>query len=99
MEELSGTQRKHLRGLAHDLKPLVQIGKAGLSEAVLAEMDRSLEGHELVKVRFLDFKSRKKEICAQLAEGSRAALVGLIGNVAIFYRPREEPAKRRITLP
>ncbi len=99
MVELTGTQRKYLRGLAHDLRPVVQIGKNGLNQGVFLEMERALEGHELVKVKFVDCKDQKKDLCPTLAERSRSGWVGLIGNVAIFYRPQEDEAKRRIHPP
>ncbi len=98
MTALSPRQRQKLRGLAHDLKPVVQIGKNGLNESVLVEIDRSLDGHELIKVRFVDFKTRKRELCDAMAEASGAHWVGLIGNVAIFYRPHEDASKRKIRL-
>ncbi len=99
MVELTATQRKYLRGLAHDLRPVMQIGKGGLTEGVFLEMERALEGHELVKVKFVDCKDRKRDLCPALARRSRSGWVGLVGNVAIFYRPQEDHAKRRIHPP
>ncbi len=96
---LSGTDRKWLRGKAHHLDPLVQIGKAGLSEGVLAATNEALEGHELVKVRFYDFKDEKRTISATLADRLGADLVGTIGNIAIFYRAHADPEKRKLQLP
>ena len=50
MEELSGAQRKHLRGLAHHVKPVVHVGKNGVTDPVLQEVEEALDSHELIKV-------------------------------------------------
>lgn len=99
MSELKGFQRKHLRGLAHDLKPVVMIGKNGVAETVLKSIDQALNDHELIKVKFLDFKSEKKILAAKIAEHCGSELAGLIGNIAIFYRRHKDPEKRQVELP
>ncbi|MBF0358709.1 MAG: YhbY family RNA-binding protein [Magnetococcales bacterium] len=99
MLELQGFQRKYLRGLAHSLKPLVLIGREGITPTVLAFVDQALIDHELLKIRFNDFKTDKKALCAQIAESSGGELVGMVGHVAIFYRPHPEAAKRSIEVP
>ena len=76
MDELDGFQRRHLRGLAHPLKPVVMIGKEGLTEAVVAKTEAELVAHELIKIRFLGWKDTKKELLGELAERTRAELVG-----------------------
>jgi RNA-binding protein len=93
---LTSRQRKHLRGLAHSLSPVVHVGQAGASDAVVAELDRALAEHELVKVR-LHEPEDKKALAAQLAERSGAALCGLVGHTAILYR--RHPETPRIRLP
>jgi RNA-binding protein len=95
---LTGSQRKALRGLAHDLKPLIQIGRAGLTDGVLASLDEALADHELVKVRFLDHREQKKELCELASRRLDAALAGTVGHVAIFYRPAAKEGDRRIRL-
>jgi len=94
--ELAGYQRKHLRGLAHSLKPVVHVGEAGPSDAVLKALDHALRDHELVKVRLLQ-PPDKKATARQLAESSGAALCGVVGHTAILYRPR--PDDPQIELP
>jgi len=94
--ELQGFQRKHLRGLAHGLKPVVMVGEAGLSEAVLRALDAALADHELVKVRLRD-PDDKKGTAKLLAEQSQAALCGVVGHTVILYRP--DPDTPRIELP
>lgn len=97
-QELTSAQRKRLRGLAHDLRPLVQIGKEGLTEAALAHIERELAEHELIKVRFLALKEEKREVAREIESRLSAALAGLVGHIAIYYRPHAEPKRRRIDL-
>jgi RNA-binding protein len=96
---LDGYQRRHLRGLAHHLKPVVQVGKAGLSPTVLAAVDEAFETHELIKVRLAGDKAEKKEMISALEDHTRCAEVGLVGHVATLYREHREPAERKIKLP
>ena len=89
--QLSERQRKHLRALAHALKPVVRLGNAGLTAAVTAEATRALEDHELIKVKGPGGdRTRRDELFAGLARGTSSALVHRIGNVAVLYRPRKE---------
>jgi RNA-binding protein len=97
--ELAGYQRRALRAAAHGLQPLVQVGKDGLAENVLKSVREALAAHELIKVRFVDEKERRREIAAELAEAVDAALAGVVGYVAILYRPHPDEAKRRVHLP
>jgi RNA-binding protein len=93
--ELTGRQRKHLRGLAHALEPVVHVGAAGVTEAVLHAVDGALAAHELVKVR-LHEPEDKRGAADALARGTRSALCGVIGHVVILYRPH--PDRPKITL-
>ncbi|MEM7243971.1 MAG: ribosome assembly RNA-binding protein YhbY [Acidobacteriota bacterium] len=93
--ELTGRQRKHLRGLAHGIRPTVQVGAEGASEAVLREVNLALDSHELIKVR-LHEPDDKKALAAELAEGSSSALCGLVGHTVILYRAH--PERPRISL-
>ena len=98
---MQGFQRKHLRGLAHSLKPMVHLGQKGLTEGLLFSMNEALELHELIKLKFLDFKekSQKTELAGLIEQRTGADLVGIIGNIAIFYRQQEDSEKRTIVLP
>ncbi|MEA2109014.1 MAG: YhbY family RNA-binding protein [Pseudomonadota bacterium] len=98
---MQGFQRKYLRGLAHNLKPLVFLGQNGLTEGLVASVNEALELHELIKLKFLDFKERsqKAELTGLIAQRTGAELVGIIGNIAIFYRRQEDSDKRTIVLP
>jgi RNA-binding protein len=99
MDELEGFQRRHLRGLAHPLKPVVMIGKEGLSDAVVAKAEAELLAHELIKVRFIDWKEEKRELLGELAARTRAELVGVVGHVGILFRQNREPERRKIRVP
>ena len=99
MEQLKGSQRKYLRSQAHHLKPLVIIGRNGINEQVIGSVDLALKDHELIKVKFGEFKEAKKEISAEIAQATKSELVGIIGNIAIFYRQHPQTEKRKIKIP
>jgi RNA-binding protein len=99
VESLTGAQRKYLRGLAHGLRPVVMVGRQGVSPELLKAVDEALESHELIKVKFVEFKEERRELSSEIAAGTQSELAGLIGNVAIFYRPHPREDKRKITLP
>jgi RNA-binding protein len=95
---LSERQKRHLRGLAHALEPIVRVGAAGTSAAVVNELARALHDHELVKVKVPGGdRAARAQLLAELARQSGSALVQRIGNVAVFYRPR--PQSPRILIP
>ena len=91
---LSEKQKKHLRRLAHPMNPIVMLGNAGLTDAVVAELDRALTDHELVKVsaRVGDREARNGTL-ATLASRTASELVQRIGHVGVFYRRRAELPK------
>ena len=101
MEKLKGYQKKYLKGLVHGIKPLVFVGQKGLSSTVTQAVDESLEKHELIKVKFIDFKekSQKKEMAGLIEKETVSELVGMIGHMAIFYREQKDPEKRKIKVP
>ena len=101
MQELEGFQKKHLRGLAHKLQPVVYVGQKGGTDAVIDSLKDALSAHELVKVKFVENKEKdaKKMISAELEKRTGSRLAGLIGHVAIFFRPHPDPDKRKIVLP
>lgn len=91
MAVLTSKQRQYLRGLAHPLSPIVRVGKAGVTESVLAETRKSLASHELIKVRIeVDESAERKELAERLATETDSQLAGTIGKVAILYRARDE---------
>lgn len=92
---LQGYQRKFLRGLAHELRPVIQIGESGVSAGVVRALDTALGDHELVKVRLRQPKDKKAR-AQQLADVSRAELCGLVGHTVILYRRRPESPKIKL---
>ena len=95
---LTPKQRQFLKGLAHPLSPIVRVGKAGATAAVVAETKKSLEAHELIKVRIdVDEGAARRAIAEKLAAATDSHLAGTIGKIAILYREREE--KPEIKLP
>lgn len=95
---LTSAQTRFLRGVAHDLKALLQIGGKGVTPAFLAELDEVLEHHELVKVKIAaDDREARDTLIGELTQRSGSALVQRIGHVAVLYRPSKE--RRQIVLP
>jgi RNA-binding protein len=99
MRKLKGSERKYLKGLAHHLTPIVFIGKKGLTQTVVDEITQALDAHELIKLKFIDFKDEKKEFSTKIENSTKCSLVGMIGNITIFFREQADPAKRKIVLP
>ena len=83
---LKAAQKKNLRGQAHHLKPVVTVADKGLSESVVAEIERALNDHELIKVKLRSDRDKRKEWTLSIAEQCKAELVQTIGQVACFYR-------------
>ncbi len=93
--EINAKQRKFLEKNAQPLNALVQIGGAGVTENQIAQISRLLEKHELIKVKFNEFKEEKRELSAQISNQTNATAVRLIGNVLILYRPAKESNDRK----
>ena len=101
MKKLTGIQAKHLRGLAHGLKPVVFVGQKGVTDELIASTEQAFERRELIKIKFIDFKEKKqKKDIAEIIEAKTGCLMaGMIGHVAIFYRQHDDPEKRKVVLP
>lgn len=97
--DLKGYQRGYLTRKAHGLQPVVHLGKAGLSDEVVKAVDKALEDHELIKVKFVNFKDEKDDLARQVGDRIDATLVRVVGNIAIYYRHQPDPAKRVVHLP
>jgi RNA-binding protein len=96
--KFSESQKKYLRGLGHDLKPLILVGDAGLSEGLLAEFETTLAHHELIKVRIkAGDRATRNAMIAELCSQSGAELIQSIGNIALLFR--SNPDKQRIRIP
>ena len=90
---LTSRERSHLKARAHALEPVVQIGHAGLTDRVVAEIDRALTAHELIKVR-VDASDRvaRAELCDAICARTDAAEVLRVGKVLGLWRPRPDDA-------
>ncbi len=99
--QLTGAQRKYLRGLAHHLNPGVLVGQKGVTSALLEEIETALDGAELMKIKFVDHKDKetKTALLNDIVLQTRACLAGMVGHVAVLYRQHKDPDKRRIKLP
>ena len=98
---LSESQKKYLRGRGHQLKPVIMVGDAGLSESVLAEYESALSHHELIKVKIRAADRASRDAMIQtLSEGHAATLVQRIGNVALLYREnKEKEPEKKLRIP
>ncbi|MAI39262.1 ribosome assembly RNA-binding protein YhbY [Alteromonas sp.] len=95
--KLSNKQKQFLKGLAHPMKPIVQLGSNGLTEGVVAEIDSALNHHELIKVKVpSDDREEKSLIMDAIVRETNAHKLQVIGHTLIIYRPSED---RKIQLP
>ena len=83
---LKASQKKNLRGQAHHLKPLVTVAGKGLSETVVAEIERALNDHELIKLKLRGDRDQRNSWMQSIAEKCKAELIQSIGQTACFYR-------------
>ena len=95
--KLTNKQKQYLKGLAHPLKPVVQLGGNGLTEGVLAEIENAISHHELIKVKVpTDDREEKALIMDAIIRETKAEKLQVIGHVMIMYRQSEE---KKITIP
>jgi RNA-binding protein len=91
---LTEKQKKHLRRLAHPMSPIVMLGNAGLTDAVVAELTRALADHELVKVSArVGERDARNLALATLADRTTSELVQRVGHVGVFYRRSQDLPK------
>ncbi len=94
----TGKQRRYLRGLAHSLRPIVQIGRNGVTGAVIRQVDSALGERELIKVKLgAECPTSRQSAGAELVARTGCELAGTVGRVLILYRPH--PEEPRIVLP
>lgn len=83
---MNAAEIRKLRAMAHNLNPVVMIGQAGLTAAVLAEIEGALNAHELIKVKIRAEKEERLQISQQICKDSGAELIQNIGQIAVIYR-------------
>lgn len=97
---ITGKQRAYLRKLGHELQPVMQIGKEGLSDTVIGAIDEVLEKRELIKIAILETAMLDtRETCDETAKRLKAEPVQSIGNKFIIYRKSSNEKNRRIEIP
>lgn len=98
--QLSEKQKRFLRGLGHQLHPIVTIGQKGMREAIMSEIEQALISHELVKVKInISEHAERDAIIVEICETTSAMLVQRIGNTALYYRANPKKKKEPIQLP
>ena len=98
MIELTSKQRRNLEKIAHDIEPVVLVGAAGVTDGVIKMVQASLDAHELIKIKFNEYKDEKTELTQKICTATDATLVRIIGNRAILYKQAEKPEDRKITI-
>ena len=92
--ELTTKQKLYLRNKAHDLKPVVMLGKKGLADTVIAEIISSVEHHELIKVKVaLEDKEQKDAVAEEIAKLTQTEVVLFIGNNLILFKQAKKKSK------
>jgi RNA-binding protein len=95
---LTGKQKSFLRSKAHHLNPIFQVGKGGVNENLIKQVDDALEARELIKVSILQNCDEDRDtVAATLSKGARAELVQVIGNTLVLYKQSRE--NKQIQLP
>lgn len=90
-KQLDSDQKKHLRGLAHSLKPVVAIGNAGMHENLIREIDLTLKHHELIKIKVnASDRDERDKLIESICESTNASLIQRIGHVAAIYRQSKD---------
>ena len=84
--------------MAHNQKPVVLVGKNGISDTLIESINVALEARELIKIKFVDLKDQKKELIDEIEAKTKSNVVGMIGNIATVYRQQEDEEKRKIEI-
>lgn len=96
MDPLTPRQIRTLKKQAHSLKPRIQIGRNGLTEATIANIDKTLNDHELIKIKYLAYKTERETITAKIAHKTDSHIIHQIGNTATLYRRSTDYSRRTI---
>ena len=99
MSDLTSKQRKYLKAAAHHIVPVVLIGKNGFYDGASFAIDNALNIHELIKIKFREFKDERKDIAIQISKELKCEIIGQVGNTIILYRFNAKLEKHNYKLP
>ena len=91
---LNSRQKKILRAKAHDLKPIVLIGKSGVTNGCIQSIDGAIESRELIKIKFLEHKDNKKELSQTICDKTNSEIIGNIGHTIMLFRQNPDKEKQ-----
>ena len=93
--KIKQSEKKALKAAGHNLKPIITIGMNGLSESLLSEFEKTIDHHELIKIRIrISDKSSRKELIEKLCDKSKSQVVSTIGNTAVVFRKKPKSQKK-----
>jgi len=95
---LNSRQKKILRAKAHDLKPLILVGKSGVTDGCIQSINEVIEAHELIKVKFIEHKDEKKDLSETISNKTGSEIVGRIGHTIMLFRQNPDPEKQKYTI-
>ena len=99
MSDLTSKQRKYLRAAAHQIDPVVLIGKNGFFEGASIAIDNALKIHELIKIKFREYRGERRNIGIQISRELNCNIVGQVGHTIILYRYNPKLEKHNYKLP
>ena len=99
MKNLNSSQRSYLKGRAHHLESIINIGKNGLTDGSIHSINAALSAKELIKVKFRDFKDDKQELAEKITTETLSHIVGIIGHTLIIFKQNPNPEKQEYKLP
>ena len=96
---MNSLQRRYLKAQVHHMEPVIYIGKNGLTEGTIHSINTALSARELIKIKFREYKDKKKSLSQQIKESTDSNVVGMIGHCTILFRQNADPEKQTIKLP
>jgi len=92
---VNSEQKKQMKGQAHELKPVIMIGQAGLTDAVLKELNAALDTHELIKIKIRAEREQRKSIKEKICIETKSELIQSIGQIIVIYRKKPEKSPKK----
>ena len=92
---LNSRQKKILRAKAHNLKPVVLIGKSGVTDGCINSINESIQSHELIKIKFIEHKDNKKSLSEIICTKTESEIIGSIGHIIMLFRQNPDKEKQK----